>query len=180
MKKLKLKKKNIIIISCLVLVTVLVAGYFTYKRMGITMNKVHLGCDDKEGHETTLNFELDFSKSTITSASGTSHAMDFNEKAIRTVMSNTKNNITTLLVVRIFRISGEMNIEHYVLTDENEYEKFHKLSVEATTKALFEKEEKKSLDVETVISMINILNKHFEPQFNGEYICKKSTGKQKF
>ena len=40
-----------------------------------------------------------------------------------------------------------MNIEHYVLTDENEYEKFHKLSVEATTKALFEKEEKKSLDV---------------------------------
>ena len=63
MKKLKLKKKNIIIISCLVLVAVLVAGYFTYKRMGITMNKVHLVCDDKEGHETTLNFELDFSKS---------------------------------------------------------------------------------------------------------------------
>ena len=180
MKKLKLKKKNIIIISCLVLVTVLVAGYFTYKRMGITMNKVHLGCDDKEGHETTLNFELDFSKSTITSASGTSHAMDFNEKAIRTVMSNTKNNIITILVLRIFRISGKMNIEHYVLTDENEYEKFHKLSVDATKKTLLEKENKKSLDVETVISMIHILNKHFEPQFSGEYICKKSTGKQKF
>ena len=176
----KLKKKNIIIISCLVLVAVLVAGYFTYKRMGITMNKVHLGCDNKEGHETTLNFELDFSKSTITTESGTPQAMDFNEKAIRTVMSDTKNNITTLLVVRIFRISGEMNIEHYVLTDENEYEKFHKLSVEATSKALLEKEEKKSVDVETVISMIHILNKHFEPQFNGEYICKKFSGKQKF
>ncbi len=178
MKKLKLKKKNIIIISCLVLVTVLVAGYFTYKRMGITMNKVHLVCDDKEGHETTLNFELDFS--TIITSAGISVAMDFNEKAIRTVMSDTKNNIITLLVVRIFRISGEMNIEHYVLTDENEYEKFHKLSVEATSKALLEKEEKKSVDVETVISMIHILNKHFEPQFNGKYICKKSSRKQKF
>jgi len=47
MKKLKLKKKNIIIISCLVLVTVLVAGYFTYKRMGITMNKIHLECNSR-------------------------------------------------------------------------------------------------------------------------------------
>ena len=180
MKKLKLKKKNIIIISCLVLVAVLVAGYFTYKRMGITMNKVHLGCDDKEGHKTTLNLELDFSESTITNASGTSYAMDFNKKAIRTVITNTKNNIRNLLVIRIFRISGKMNIEHYVLTDENEYEKFHKLSVDATKKTLLEKENKKSLDVETVISMIHILNKHFEPQFSGEYICKKSTGKQKF
>ena len=142
--------------------------------------ETYISCEDKEGHKTTLNLELDFSESTITNASGTSYAMDFNKKAIRTVMSDTKNNIITLLVVRIFRISGEMNIKHYTLTDENEYEKFHKLSVEATTKALLEKEEKKSLDVETVISMIHILNKHFEPQFSGEYICKKSTVKQKF
>ena len=142
--------------------------------------ETYISCEDTEGHKTTLNFELDFSKSTIITPAGISVAMDFNEKAIRTVMSNTKNNIITFLVVRIFRISGEMNIKHYILTDENEYEKFHKLSVEATTKALLEKEEKKSLDVETVISMMHILNKHFEPQFNGEYICKKSTGKQKF
>ena len=47
MKKLKLKKKKIIIISCLVLATVLVAGYFTYKRMGIVMNKVHLECTNQ-------------------------------------------------------------------------------------------------------------------------------------
>ena len=33
-----------LIIGGLVLATVLVAGYFTYKRMGITMNKVHLEC----------------------------------------------------------------------------------------------------------------------------------------
>ena len=142
--------------------------------------ETYISCEDKEGHKTTLNLELDFSESTITNASGTSYAMDFNKKAIRTVITNTKNNIRNLLVIRIFRISGKMNIEHYVLTEENEYEKFHKLSVEATTKALLEKEEKKSLDVETVISMINILYEHFEPKFTGEYICKKSTGKQKF
>ena len=142
--------------------------------------ETYISCEDTAGYKTTLNFELDFSKSTIITPAGISVAMDFNEKAIRSVMSNTKNNIITFLVVRIFRISGKMNIEHYVLTDENEYEKFHKLSVEATTKALLEKEEKKSLDVETVISMMHILNKHFEPQFNSEYICKKFTGKQKF
>ncbi len=44
MKKIKFKKKETIIIGSILLIIVLTIGYFTYKRMGHTSNRVYLDC----------------------------------------------------------------------------------------------------------------------------------------
>lgn len=44
MNKIKIKKKETIIIGSILLIIVLTIGYFTYKRMGHTSNRVYLDC----------------------------------------------------------------------------------------------------------------------------------------
>ena len=44
MKKIKFKKKETIIIGSILLLIILIVGYFTYKRMGLTSNRIYLDC----------------------------------------------------------------------------------------------------------------------------------------